>query len=81
MFGFDALGSSAAMRVAAEGVRSLAILLARVVAELVGDAWSGVDAERVHVEWDLNVTRLLLLAADKLDGIQLEDVLSGDFNG
>ncbi len=81
MLGFDAFGSSAAMRVAAEGVRSLAILLGRIVAEFVGDTWSGADADRIRAAWDLDVTRPLLLAADKLDGVQLENVLGGGFHG
>ncbi len=75
------LGSSAARQAAAEGDRSLAMGLDRVIAEMIGDVWSGADADRVLSEWEENVTQRLLLAADKLDGIELEDLVNGGFRG
>jgi len=69
------------MEVAAEAVRSVALGLERIVADLIGDAWSGADADRALVEWQQGVTQRLLLAAEKLDGVGFDDLVEGRIPG
>lgn len=69
MLEVEAFAATAAMRVAATELRTVAIVLARLVAELTGPAWSGADADRMHERWDEDVTRRLLAAADRLDTV------------
>ncbi len=68
MSGIGILGSTSAMRAAAEEVLVLAQVLSRTLSELVGTGWAGADAIRLHSEWEHDVTRRLVLAAGELDG-------------
>ena len=73
--------SNSAMQGAAQEIRQIAAAMTRAAQELEHPAtWSGRDADAFQRDWNDLVYQRLMTAADKLDGIDFQDLTEG-FNG